>query len=206
MHKEVLRTQTGLMLALAVIVLMIFSASCAKKAVTPDPGTGYEDLGPAEDTGIAGRTGQYDYREDVSRTVEEEGFREDRTRVDPAPRQVGMAPATRSEFENDDIYFAFDSAALSATAQEKLRKKAELMKRYPTISAVVEGHCDERGTSEYNLALGDRRAESAKAYMVNLGVSPARLVTISYGEEKPVDPSSTEDAWARNRRAHFVIE
>ncbi len=192
-------------MALAVISLVFFSASCAKKAVTPERGPAYEEGPGPEDTGITGRTGRYEYEEDAYRsTVEDEGFREG-TYGDKATQRE-LTAATRNEFENEDIYFAFDSAALSRTAQEKLREKARWMKQYPTVSAVIEGHCDERGTSEYNLALGDRRAESVKTYMINLGVSRSRLVTISYGEERPIDPRPTEDAWARNRRAHFVIE
>ena len=191
-------------MALAVVFLVFFSASCAKKAVTPDRDRAYEEGPGPEDTGVTGRTGRYEYEEDTYRsTTEDEGIRGGTYQDEAAQREM---MATRSQFENEDIYFAYDSAALSRTAQEKLREKARWMKQYPTVSAVVEGHCDERGTSEYNLALGDRRAESAKTYMVNLGVSRSRLVTISYGEERPADPRHTEDAWARNRRAHFVIE
>ncbi len=201
--RKALRIPMVLVLASAVVSLVLFSASCAKKAVTPERGSGYEEGTTAADTGITGRTGRYEYEEETSRTTEEDMGRE-RAYGEEAERREMMA--TRSEFENEDIYFSFDSAALSRTAQEKLRKKARWMKQYPTVSAVIEGHCDERGTSEYNLALGDRRAESAKAYMVNLGISPARLVTISYGEERPADPGHNETAWARNRRAHFEIE
>jgi peptidoglycan-associated lipoprotein len=193
-----------LTLTLAVVSLVLFSASCAKKTVTPERGRAYEEAPTPDETGITGRTGDYEYEEDAYRSTREgEGGREGALRAE-TDRQAMMA--TRREFENEDIYFAFDSAALSRRAQEKLREKARWMKQYPTVSAVIEGHCDERGTSEYNLALGDRRAESAKAYMVNLGISPARLVTISYGEERPADPRHTEEAWARNRRAHFEIE
>ncbi len=184
-----------------VISLVLFSASCAKKAVTPERGMGYEEGTTAEDTGV---TGRYEYQEDASRsTVEDRGIQEEQFRDDAARSEM---MANRSEFENEDIYFAFDSAALSGTAQQKLREKAQWMRQHPTVSAIIEGHCDERGTSEYNLALGDRRAESVKSYMVNLGISRSRLVTISYGEERPADPRSTEEAWARNRRAHFVVE
>lgn len=191
-----------LILMLAVVSLVFFSSSCAKKRVTPDE-TVYEEGPTAEETGITGRTGRYEYEEDISRSTRDEGLREESFQAD-RDRQEMMT--SRREFENEDIYFSFDSAALSRTAQEKLREKARWMMQNPGVSAVIEGHCDERGTSEYNLALGDRRAESAKAYMINLGISPARLVTISYGEERPVDPRHNEEAWARNRRAHFEIE
>ena len=77
---------------------------------------------------------------------------------------------------------------------------------HPGVTVTIEGHCDERGTNEYNLALGDRRAESAKRFLTDLGISATRLTTVSYGEERPVDPRHNEEAWAKNRRAHFVID
>ena len=105
----------------------------------------------------------------------------------------------------DDVYFDFDKSDLRPEAQEQLAKNAEWLKANPTYDATIEGHCDERGTNEYNLALGERRANTAKDYLVSLGVSPDRLMTISYGEERPVCTESTEACWQRNRRAHFVI-
>jgi len=105
----------------------------------------------------------------------------------------------------EDIYFDFDRSTLSPAAQDNLLRKAEWLRENPDATATIEGHCDERGTNEYNLALGDRRAESAKAFLTDLGIDPARLTTISYGEERPVDPRNTEEAWAKNRRDHFVV-
>ena len=105
----------------------------------------------------------------------------------------------------EDIYFAFDKSTLTPTAQDNLLRKAEWLRENPDATVTVEGHCDDRGTNEYNLALGDRRAESAKAFLVDLGIDPMRLTTISYGEERPVDPRNTEEAWAKNRRDHFVV-
>jgi peptidoglycan-associated lipoprotein len=86
-----------------------------------------------------------------------------------------------------------------------LRKKAEWLINNPEATATIEGHCDERGTNEYNLALGDRRAESAKTFLMDLGVKGSKLSSISYGEERPVDPAHNEEAWAKNRRGHFTI-
>ncbi len=103
----------------------------------------------------------------------------------------------------EDIYFEFDKSTLTPAAQDNLLRKAEWLRENPDATATVEGHCDERGTNEYNLALGDRRAQSAKAFLTDLGIDPSRLSTISYGEERPVDPRSNEEAWAKNRRAHF---
>jgi len=106
----------------------------------------------------------------------------------------------------EDIYFDFDKSTLTAAAQDNLLRKAQWLRENSDATVTIEGHCDERGTAEYNLALGDRRAESAKAFLVDLGIDPARLTTISYGEERPVDPRHTEEAWAKNRRDHFVVE
>ena len=105
----------------------------------------------------------------------------------------------------EDIYYEFDKSTLTPTAQDNLLRKAEWLRENPDATATIEGHCDERGTNEYNLALGDRRAESAKAFLTDLGIDASRLTTISYGEERPVDPRSDEEAWAKNRRAHFVV-
>ena len=105
----------------------------------------------------------------------------------------------------EDISFDFDKSTLNPAAQDNLLRKAEWLRENPDATATIEGHCDERGTNEYNLALGDRRAESAKAFLTDLGIDPARLTTISYGEERPVDPRHMEEAWAKNRRDHFVV-
>jgi peptidoglycan-associated lipoprotein len=106
----------------------------------------------------------------------------------------------------EDVHFAFDSSVLDATAQAILKDKAGWMKSNPDAAVTIEGNCDERGTVAYNLALGERRAESAKAFLVNMGISAAKMTTISYGEEKPLDPGHNEQAWAKNRRDHFVIK
>ena len=111
-----------------------------------------------------------------------------------------------SQFISEDIYFDFDSAQLLPQAQEILRQKADWLRSHVGASVIVEGHTDERGTVEYNLALGDRRAEAVKAFLVELGISPDRITTISYGEERPADPGHDEAAWAKNRRAQFVLE
>lgn len=103
------------------------------------------------------------------------------------------------------VFFEYDSAEVTTPAQAALNTNAELLKRYPTWVVTLEGHCDERGTAEYNLALGERRAVAARTYLVSLGLSPDRLRTVSYGKEFPFDPGHSEEAWAKNRRAHFVI-
>jgi peptidoglycan-associated lipoprotein len=102
-------------------------------------------------------------------------------------------------------FFPLDSSDLDDAGRAIVTANAALLKKFATWMISIEGHCDERGTPEYNLALGERRAVSVKTYLVSLGVSPDRLRTVSYGKEFPFDPAHTEDAWSKNRRAHFVI-
>ncbi len=104
-----------------------------------------------------------------------------------------------------DIHFGYDSAALSDEARAILQENADWLARYPTVRVLIEGHCDERGTVEYNLALGEERARSAHDYLRELGVGEDRMRIISYGKEFPLDPASNEEAWRRNRRAHLEI-
>ncbi len=113
--------------------------------------------------------------------------------------------AARQAFVNEKVYFDFDDASLRPDAIEVLLKKVEWLKKHPDVHVIIEGHCDERGTNEYNLALGSRRAESVKNFLIKSGISPVRLFTISYGEERPVDPGHNEAAWAKNRRVEFKI-
>ena len=102
-------------------------------------------------------------------------------------------------------FFALDSSELDDAGRAIVSANADIMRKYPTWVVTVEGHCDERGTAEYNLALGERRAVAVKAYLVSLGVSPDRLRSVSYGKEFPFDAGHTETSWSSNRRAHFVI-
>jgi len=102
-------------------------------------------------------------------------------------------------------FFGLDSSELDDAGRAVVSADADIMKRYPTWVVTVEGHCDERGTAEYNLALGERRAVAVKTYLVALGVSPDRVRTVSYGKEFPFDTGHTDTAWAQNRRGHFVI-
>ena len=138
--------------------------------------------------------------------------------VDATPEPVAEEPKEEMEVKEEatvykspdvvmqeDIYFEFDKSTLTPAAQDNLLRKAEWLRENSDATVTIEGHCDERGTNEYNLALGDRRAESAKAFLIDLGIDASRLTTISYGEERPVDPRSTEEAWSKNRRDHFVV-
>ncbi len=103
------------------------------------------------------------------------------------------------------VLFALDMFEIDASGQQVLEANAQVMRKYPAMQVTIEGHCDERGTAEYNLALGERRALSAKTYLVSLGIPAERVRTVSYGKEFPFDPGHNEEAWSKNRRAHFVI-
>jgi peptidoglycan-associated lipoprotein len=104
-----------------------------------------------------------------------------------------------------DVYFAFDSYDLRPDARETLKANADWLKAHPSVRVEIEGHCDERGTNQYNLALGAQRAQAAKDYLVTLGIARERLSTISYGEEVPVCREQTEECWQKNRRDRFVV-
>jgi peptidoglycan-associated lipoprotein len=129
----------------------------------------------------------------------------------PTPSQpTGPVPGTEEHFKQamngqDVIYFDTDKYNIDSEDAAALRQQAQYLLQYPNVRATVEGHCDERGTREYNLALGERRANAAKDYLVSLGVPAARLNTISYGKERPVALGSNEAAWAQNRRAVTII-
>ena len=105
----------------------------------------------------------------------------------------------------DYIYYDYDKYTVKPEYRDTLNKLADWLKSKPEYSLRIEGNCDERGTAEYNLALGEKRANSAKDYLVKLGLSADKINTISYGKEKPVDPGHNEQAWAKNRNAHFVV-
>ena len=123
-------------------------------------------------------------------------------------KPVAVVRPTKQQIEVvelSDVYFAFDSFNLSAESRAILAGNAEVLQANPDAMITIEGHCDERGTEEYNLGLGERRASSAKSYLVSLGVSASRIKTISYGEERPFQWGHNENAWSQNRRAHSVV-
>ncbi len=123
-----------------------------------------------------------------------------------APEQSARVEAAATvEVSISDINFDFDSSNIRPDAREILKSNADIFLKKGSSKIAVEGYCDERGTAEYNMALGERRAQETKKYLVNLGVKSTQIKTISYGEERPLDPGSNEDAWAKNRRAHFVV-
>jgi peptidoglycan-associated lipoprotein len=133
----------------------------------------------------------------------------DPTRTDPtSTSDRGGVPDDAGDVmtvsELSDIHFDFDRYELRAGDREVLMNNARWLTDNPSTRVLIEGHCDERGTVEYNLALGEKRARTAREFLVNYGVSQDRLDIISYGKERPVDPRSSEEAWAKNRRAHFA--
>ncbi|MDZ7292176.1 MAG: peptidoglycan-associated lipoprotein Pal [candidate division KSB1 bacterium] len=130
-----------------------------------------------------------------------------------APAETEPIEETKSAIETEsaasvpfvlqNIYFDFDKYDLTPEALQTLAENARVLKNYPEVRVIIAGHCDERGTIEYNLALGDKRAKAARDYLLSLNVDPAQISTISYGKERPLDPRHNEEAWAKNRRAAF---
>jgi peptidoglycan-associated lipoprotein len=142
----------------------------------------------------------------------EEAGKIEAVKPEPArePGQLPVPTPLRQEprgiiSELQTVHFAFDSAELDPTAQSMLDGNAQWLLAHPDVEIMIEGHCDERGTIEYNLNLGQRRADSVREYLASKGVNPEKLHTISYGKERPINPEHTEEAWAQNRRAQFLI-
>ena len=179
-------------IVVGVIISLMVLVGCAKKAVREEP------LG----TGKAGE-----------RAYGKPGEEAERARIDEKSLEASLKrekyPGIEGAFFESsllkDIHFGFDRYDLTPEARKILSQNAELLLKHPRTKIQIEGHCDERGTIEYNLALGERRTNSTKAYLISLGVSRDRMSTISYGEEMPLDPRHNEEAWAKNRRAHFII-
>ena len=185
-----MRKQLLINLALLLVIPgFLLTVSCAKKTIREDTSLSQE----AEDQAAAEKAKQEELAR--QRAIEEQRLKE----------EAESEAAARNMFLNEDIFFEFDSAVLLPEAQVILKKKAEWLINNSDVTVTIQGHCDERGTNEYNLALGERRAASAKTFLMDLGISGSRLNCISYGEERPVDPAHNEEAWAKNRRGHFTI-
>jgi peptidoglycan-associated lipoprotein len=177
---------------------LMFSFGCAKKEVAPaDP----QEISAEERARLA--------EEERKREMERQALEEQRLQEERLAREREMEQKGYQDVVNEilatRIHFDFDSYELKPEARAALQKISEHMKRFNNLRLVIEGHCDERGTAEYNLALGERRARAAYEFMILLGVESARMQIISYGEERPLDPRSNETAWAQNRRAEFKI-
>jgi len=140
-------------------------------------------------------------REEEAKKAKEQEFEKSLV----AKKEPGIAGEVFESRLLKDIHFDFDKYDIRPEDTEILKENAALLMKYPKVKIQVEGHCDERGTNEYNLALGERRANAAKKYLLSLGISADRISSISYGEEKPMDVEHNEEAWDKNRRGHFVI-
>ncbi|MBU1196039.1 MAG: peptidoglycan-associated lipoprotein Pal [Proteobacteria bacterium] len=174
---------------------LFLMVSCAKKPVVVDPGP-IQNQSTIEADEAKLKAEQMEADRIKAQRLKEQLEKE---------KALAMVQAAKDHFVNQDVLFEYDSSELTSEAKLLLKEKAVWLQANPGVSVTVEGHCDERGTTDYNLALGERRAQTAKSYLVNLGVSGSRLSTISFGEEKPVDASATEAAYRKNRRAHFSI-
>ena len=195
MKRQVMRNLVMVMMVAGLAMTM----SCAKKNIAGDNAVLKQTTTEISPEEAARRAAEEKARLMEERRLQEEALQED------AARARAQQMSAREQFENQDILFDYDSAVLSAEARELLKIKARWLDVNLDSNVVVQGHCDERGTTEYNLALGDQRAAAVKSFLMDLGISGARITTISYGEEKPLDMGHYEEAWARNRRVHFVI-
>ena len=174
----------------AIISAFVLPAGCAKKAVMKEePAMGKEAAVEKQAPAKAAEAAP-------AKVPEEQ-------KVDEAAMAAALADKEASQFA--DIHFAYDRSDLRPDARKVLDRHAKWLKAHPEFRVRIEGNCDERGTVEYNMALGQRRAASAKKYLVDLGVAKNRLSTISYGKERPLDPGHNEEAWAKNRRDHFSV-
>jgi len=178
---------------LAIVLVMIlpamfFTVSCTKKVVQTEPvSTTQPEVSKASDRSA----------EEAEQARQPQ---EDRLRAEAATRE-----AAGTAFVSENIHFSFDSSVLSDQAQQILNSKADYLRVNSDVTVTVEGHCDARGTEAYNIALGEKRAESVKNFLVDLGISANRLNTISYGEERPIAMGQDEASWAKNRRAQFAV-
>ncbi len=183
---------------------LFMTVSCAKKTVVSD-GTTIEDQATvkAEAEAEAAAAAKAKALAEQERIKSQE--LQDQMAKEQALKEAKIL-AARNRFGTQNIHFDFDSAQLSSMAKLLIKEKAEWLGDNSGVAVIIEGHCDERGTTDYNIALGERRAIAVKTYLVNLGISGSRLTTVSFGEEKPLDSGANESAYRKNRRAQFVIK
>jgi peptidoglycan-associated lipoprotein len=192
-------------LVMCISVLLVTMGGCAKKAVKKAEITGEEPPVVEQPVPLEDQTA----KEQAAReqALREQALREQALREQALKEQAAKerAVTAKEEAKLEDIHFDFDKFNLTLEARNVLGRHADWLAKHEDYNLVIEGHCDERGTTEYNLALGERRAASAAKYLADLGIGKARIETISYGEERPLDPGHNEDAWAKNRRDHFIV-
>ena len=191
------------MITLVFCLSIVFVGGCAKKAVVKGEAAVTEEK-PAAQPQAAAEVKSKDDDAARRRALKEQADRE-AAEKEAAMKRAAAAAAQPATYEFVDIYFDFDKYNLRAGDRDILKKHGEWLIKNGDYTVHVEGHCDERGTAEYNLALGERRAQEAKKYLIGLGVGDKRVSTVSYGKERPIDPGHTEEAWAKNRRDHFVV-
>ena len=191
--------KNGILVTLAVVLLFSLSqVGCAKKPAEPGPVDQMTQTRSPQETPDIGANveGYTPPAEEVSPPEEP------KARVQQPAREIAAFDVS----DLLDVFFDFDQSDLTAAGRDKLAKNARLLKAASGVEIVIEGLCDERGTNEYNLGLGERRAYEVKNYLVSLGVSASMIKTISYGEEKPFAAGHNEAAWKQNRRAHFGLQ
>ena len=194
------QSKTGKWGAAVLAVMMLFAFGCAKKQAVKSTDTA---AGPS----AAAPGAQAPAPEGIAtETLKPEAPAPSAAGQQMAAAEAGAAVTQEQPSRFQDIRFDFDKSAIREDAKPILSAIADYMKKNKGAKLQIEGHCDDRGTAEYNMALGDRRAESARAYLASLGVPASALSTVSFGKEKPLDPGNNEDAWAKNRRAHFVVK
>ena len=196
----------GIMAVIFCISMMLMTG-CAKKAVSKDEGlvAGEKKAAAAQsEADIKKKEAEAAAKEEATRKLAAEQQKEDVKELALKRDAAAAAAAEKEQTAFEDIYFVFDKSTLEPEAREILKRLASLLGSNKNYSLVVEGHCDERGTVEYNLALGQRRADAAMKYLVDLGLDKESIKTITYGKERPLDPGHDEEAWAKNRRAHFL--
>jgi peptidoglycan-associated lipoprotein len=172
--------------------MTIFTGCAEKKSVVKSDSTQMQETAPTPITQSASETAKQASSAEAAKIKES------------AVEQSSLMGAT-AKSPVSDINFDFDSSAIGPDARKILNVNADFFSKNKVSAIVVEGHCDERGTAEYNMALGQRRAQETKKYLVNLGINESKMTTISYGDERPLDTGNNEEAWAKNRRAHFVV-
>jgi len=186
----------GLSILIVIFCLGVIHSGCSKKTVVKEE--------PSVKSAGESETRKEKEAKEADRVREEEVKKEFEQSL-VAKKTPGIEGVVLESKMLKDIHFDFDKYEVRLREAEILRENSALLKKYPVMKFQIEGHCDERGTGEYNLALGERRANNAKKYLVSLGIEPSRISIISYGEERPFDQGHNEEAWTKNRRGHFVI-
>jgi len=192
-----------------VLCIGLILMGCPKKTVVKDEPSAKAEVAKMEAERIAKEkereAKEKEAKEREAARLKEEQAKKEFERSLVAKRTPGIEGEVFESSLLKPIFFDFDKYDIRPSDVEILKANSAFLKKFPNVKIQIEGHCDERGTNEYNLALGERRANSTKKYLTSLGITANRVSTISYGEEKAMDPGHNEEAWAKNRRAHFVI-